>query len=111
MTAMIPFAACDGLLDWLDLTDALAAGHDLSKADVADVFLYAGDNTLLNRSAWIVFLARMPVPYRRQPSLHNRLNLRALRQHRKLTCQPGSNHLSPVRRASNRARAATASTT
>ena len=53
MTAMIPFAACDGLLDWLDLTDAMAAGHDLSKADVADVFLYAGDNTLLNRSAWI----------------------------------------------------------
>lgn len=53
MTAMIPFAACDGLLDWLDLTDALAAGHALPKADVADVFLYAGDNTLLNRSAWI----------------------------------------------------------
>ncbi len=53
MTVMIPFAEGEANLDWIALTDALAAGHDGPKADVADVFLYEGDNTLLNRSAWI----------------------------------------------------------
>lgn len=53
MTDMIPFDEAEPLLDWLALTDALAAGHDLPKAEVEDVFLYQGDNTLLNRSAWI----------------------------------------------------------
>ena len=40
-------------LDWIALTDALAAGHDLPPATVKDVFLYEDDNTLLNRSAWL----------------------------------------------------------
>ena len=40
-------------LDWLALTDALAAGHDLPPARVEDVFLRSGEDTLLNRSAWI----------------------------------------------------------
>ncbi len=53
MTVMIPFAEADAILNWLDLTDALAKGHDLPPAQVEDVFLYQGDNTLLNRSAWI----------------------------------------------------------
>lgn len=53
MTQMIPFAEADAILNWIDLTDALAAGHDLPPAQVEDVFLYQGDNTLLNRSAWI----------------------------------------------------------
>ena len=53
MTVMIPFAECDPHLDWIALTDALAHGHTHPKADVKDVFLYEGDNTLLNRSAWI----------------------------------------------------------
>lgn len=53
MTVMIPFEEGERHLDWLALTDALAAGHDGPKAEVADVFLYEGDNTLLNRSAWI----------------------------------------------------------
>lgn len=56
MTVMIPFAEGQKKLDWLALTDALAAGHDGPKADVADVFLYEGENTLLNRSAWIAGL-------------------------------------------------------
>lgn len=56
MTVMIPFAEGERHLDWLALTDALAAGHDHPKAEVADVFLYEGDNTLLNRSAWIAGL-------------------------------------------------------
>lgn len=55
MTRMIPFEAQQHL-DWLALTDALAAGHDLPPAKVEDVFLYQGDNTLLNRSAWIAGL-------------------------------------------------------
>ena len=53
MTEMIPYAEADELLDWIALTDALAAGHDLPKALVEDVFLYSDNNTLLNRSAWI----------------------------------------------------------
>ncbi len=53
MTAMISFEEGERHLDWLALTDALAAGHDTPKAEVADVFLYEGENTLLNRSAWI----------------------------------------------------------
>jgi ornithine cyclodeaminase/alanine dehydrogenase-like protein (mu-crystallin family) len=53
MTVMIPFVEADAILDWIDLTDTLAAGHDLPPAQVEDVFLYHGKNTLLNRSAWI----------------------------------------------------------
>lgn len=53
MTAMIPFAQADAMLDWIAITDALAAGHDLPSAKVDDVFLYQGNRTLLNRSAWI----------------------------------------------------------
>lgn len=53
MTVIIPFAEGERNLDWIALTDALAAGHLLPKAEVEDVFLYRADNTLLNRSAWI----------------------------------------------------------
>lgn len=53
MTVMIPFKEGEENLDWLALTDALARGHGGVKASVEDVFLYEGDNTLLNRSAWI----------------------------------------------------------
>lgn len=53
MIEMIPFDAGQAGLDWLALTDALAAGHARPKARVEDVFLYRGSDTLLNRSAWI----------------------------------------------------------
>ncbi len=53
MTVTIPFAEGEAGLNWLALTDALAAGHALPPAEVEDVFLYQGDRTLLNRSAWI----------------------------------------------------------
>lgn len=56
MTVMIPFAEGEKNLDWLALTAALAAGHQGPAAEVADVFLYEGENTLLNRSAWIAEL-------------------------------------------------------
>lgn len=43
----------DSRLDWIALTDALAEGHRLPRAEIADSFLYRGDDTLLTRSAWI----------------------------------------------------------
>lgn len=43
----------DAVLDWVALTDALAAGHDLPKAEIGDTFLYRDPDTLLSRSAWI----------------------------------------------------------
>lgn len=50
---IIPFDEGEAQLDWLGLTEAIAAGHDLPKAEIADSFLYRGDDTLLNRAAWI----------------------------------------------------------
>lgn len=49
----IPFAEGEAQLDWLDLTDALARGHDLPKAEIGDTFLFRDPDTLLSRSAWI----------------------------------------------------------
>ncbi|MGB3245707.1 MAG: ornithine cyclodeaminase [Sulfitobacter sp.] len=49
----IPFDEGEALLDWIGLTDALAAGHALPKAEIGDTFLYRGPDTLLNRAAWI----------------------------------------------------------
>lgn len=50
---MIPFAAGEALLDWIGLTDALAEGHSLPKAEIGDTFLYRDKDTLLSRAAWI----------------------------------------------------------
>lgn len=49
----ISFEEGDALLDWIELTEAIAAGHNLPKAEIADTFLYRGKDTLLNRAAWI----------------------------------------------------------
>jgi ornithine cyclodeaminase len=51
--AMIPFAEGEAGLDWIGVTEAIAAGHARPRAQVADVLLHRGDDTLLNRSAWI----------------------------------------------------------
>lgn len=40
-------------LDWIALTEALAGGHALPRAEVGDTLLYRGADTLLTRSAWI----------------------------------------------------------
>lgn len=53
MIPVISFAEGDAKLDWTGLTDALAKGHRLPKAQIGDTFLYRGDDTLLSRSAWI----------------------------------------------------------
>lgn len=52
MVDIVPFEA-EAKLDWIALTEAFEKGHKLPKAEVEDVFLYRGKDTLLNRSAWI----------------------------------------------------------
>ena len=49
----IPFAEGEALLDWIQLTDALAHGHTLPRAEIGDTFLYRDPDTLLSRAAWI----------------------------------------------------------
>lgn len=49
----IPFAEGEAKLDWVELTQAIAAGHQRPKAQIEDTFLYRGDDTLLSRSAWV----------------------------------------------------------
>ncbi len=53
MTPEIVGPEAEAHLDWLGLTDALAAGHSLPRAEMGDTFLYRGADTLLTRSAWI----------------------------------------------------------
>jgi ornithine cyclodeaminase len=50
---IIPFDEGERALDWLSLCAALQAGHDRPRAEIADSFLYRGEDTLLNRAAWI----------------------------------------------------------
>jgi ornithine cyclodeaminase/alanine dehydrogenase-like protein (mu-crystallin family) len=50
---IIPFEAAEPLLSWDALTQALAAGHSLPRAEIGDTFLYRDPDTLLSRSAWI----------------------------------------------------------
>lgn len=50
---MISFKQGESVLDWIGLTDALAEGHKLPKAEIGDTFLYRGKDTLLSRAAWI----------------------------------------------------------
>lgn len=49
---IVPFEA-ESRLDWLALTDALAQGHRRPRAQMRDVFLTRGDDTVLSRAAWI----------------------------------------------------------
>jgi ornithine cyclodeaminase/alanine dehydrogenase-like protein (mu-crystallin family) len=51
--AMIPFTEGEVGLDWLALTRAMVAGHQMPKAQIKDVLMYRGADTLLNRTAWI----------------------------------------------------------
>ena len=49
---MIPFQA-EKHLSWAGLLDAFEAGHRLPRAEIADLFLYRRDDTMLDRGAWI----------------------------------------------------------
>jgi ornithine cyclodeaminase len=40
-------------LSWAGLCAAIEAGHRLPRAEIKDLFLYRGPDTLLNRAAWI----------------------------------------------------------
>lgn len=55
----ISFDAAEPLLDWHDLCDALQAGHTMARAEMADTFLYRGQDTLLSRAAWIDGLGQL----------------------------------------------------
>ena len=43
----------EALLTWPGLVAALEAGHLLPRAEIADLFLFRGEDTLLDRAAWI----------------------------------------------------------
>lgn len=43
----------DASLSWSGLLDAMAAGHRLPRARIADLHFAMGDNSQLNRAAWI----------------------------------------------------------
>lgn len=50
---IIDFDRGDQLLDWAELGAAFERGHLLPRAEITDSFLYRGQDTLLNRAAWI----------------------------------------------------------
>lgn len=52
MTEIVPKEA-EALLSWQGLLKALEAGHRLKLADLKDMFLYRGQDTILDRGAWI----------------------------------------------------------
>ncbi|KIC40543.1 ornithine cyclodeaminase [Ruegeria sp. ANG-R] len=49
----IPFAEGEARLDWIELAQAIADGHQRPRAQIEDTFLYRGKDTLLSRSAWV----------------------------------------------------------
>ncbi len=52
MTQIVPKEA-EALLSWQGLLDAFEAGHRLPRAEIRDMFLHRGQDTLLDRAAWI----------------------------------------------------------
>lgn len=50
---MIIGPEAEAQLSWAGVTQAIADGHTLPKAQITDSFLYRGDDTLLSRAAWI----------------------------------------------------------
>lgn len=59
MSVRIIGAEVEAALSWHGITAALADGHALPRASVADVLLYRGGDTLLNRAAWIDGLGQL----------------------------------------------------
>jgi ornithine cyclodeaminase len=50
---VIGFERGESVLTWKGLTQALADGHALPRAEIGDTFLHRDPDTLLTRSAWI----------------------------------------------------------
>jgi ornithine cyclodeaminase len=59
MTLRIIGPEAEDRLSWAGITEALAAGHSLPRAEIADTLLYRGGDTLLNRAAWIDGLGQL----------------------------------------------------
>ena len=59
MTVRMIGPEVEARLTWDGITAALAAGHALPRAEIADVLLYRGRDTVLNRSAWIDGLGQL----------------------------------------------------
>ncbi|MGX9856770.1 ornithine cyclodeaminase family protein [Limimaricola variabilis] len=79
MTEIVPFEA-EAKLDWIAMARAIEAGHELPPAQVTDTFLYRGEDTLLNRSAWIEGLGiavkvATIFPGNQGPSINGAVNL------------------------------------
>jgi len=53
MSIEIVGSDAESCLTWAGLTAALEAGHRLPRAEIKDLFLYRGSDTMLNRAAWI----------------------------------------------------------
>ncbi len=59
MTVQIIGPEAEAHLTWAGLTAALEAGHRLPRAQIKDMLLYRGPDTLLNRAAWIDGLGQL----------------------------------------------------
>lgn len=59
MTPTIIGPEAEAHLTWQGLTDALQAGHRLPRAQIDDILLYRGADTILNRAAWIDGMAQL----------------------------------------------------
>ena len=53
MTIEIVPKDAEAYLTWPGLMAAIEAGHRLPRAEIADLFLYRGQDTMLDRAAWI----------------------------------------------------------
>ena len=53
MSLQIVGPEAEAHLNWIELTDAIAAGHHLPKAQITDSLISRGPDTMLSRAAWI----------------------------------------------------------